>query len=721
MRKFLLVFLIICVMLGLRPLLFGEIYHDGDLHDPLEAADLEGGPIPADVYSILSNTSYVCKSGDDANKGGSIYSQKLTIQAAINACATSGGGLVRIGSGSYAEDVIVSNTVSLVGDSAQKTIITGMITIPSDYLGGLLKDVSIQAISTVGEQFVMEADMSTVFQVRLVNIAFVETALTSFTDSPIKILGGNCYFDSCSFVASSANFNGMGVASGNWMIITNDAKVKMLATAFDITSMQNTNVSFNIIQNFASNEIFIADSIVDVTFSGPCYGEIRWFADDSILAENSQHGIVRNHVHIIGDDDTCGEAEAVSASGGAVLRASGNDININGFAVNYSYEAYANSEIYINGADDIASDGQKENGGGVIRYTGSPQDSIYQIDGLRWGQNGQLWAGMPESPTLQGHNGTSFWNFCESKNATFGEAEIYNNATVEADGTVYTVVDSDSALMGMTLTMNGWADAKGDGEGSAGTLFPKSAVKSQFETTDDETGTVTLAGCEIGETYIWEILGSAKDAGKDCTDMTYWIVGGGTGTVAVVDNTDDLVTITNVAASTEMTLYCTSPNAGEDSFLNAIRISGPKGEGLDERYLRLDGQEPMSGDLQLISGTAEARVLITSDTAAAIILTTNDCRGVIRLNGDNDVIDYTLPDAEVGLVVTLANTLYDQIITVDPQAGDSIILIDGTVVTAGNAIDSSGAKNDKGTLLAIDAATWMLFSEQNTWTDGGAD
>ena len=142
--------------------------------------------------------------------------------------------------------------------------------------------------------------------------------------------------------------------------------------------------------------------------------------------------------------------------------------------------------------------------------------------------------------------------------------------------------------MGMTLTVNGWADAKGDGENADGTLFPALAVKSEFETLDDQTGTVTLAGCEIGETYVWEILGSAKDATKDCTDMTYWIVGGGTGTVDVVDNTDTLVYITNVATTASMILYCTSPNAGEDSFLNAIRISGPAGDGLDDKYAALD-------------------------------------------------------------------------------------------------------------------------------------
>jgi len=112
---------------------------------------------------------------------------------------------------------------------------------------------------------------------------------------------------------------------------------------------------------------------------------------------------------------------------------------------------------------------------------------------------------------------------------------------------------------------------------------------------------------------------------------------------------------------------------------------------------------------------------VTLDTVAATNLIVADCLGKVRINGDDDVIDYTLPAAQAGLVVSFANHLYARVITVDSGAGDIIILNNGTALTAADAADSSGAIDDKGTFVAVDGTYWILFSEQNVWVDGGVD
>jgi len=122
-----------------------------------------------------------------------------------------------------------------------------------------------------------------------------------------------------------------------------------------------------------------------------------------------------------------------------------------------------------------------------------------------------------------------------------------------------------------------------------------------------------------------------------------------------------------------------------------------------------------------VNGELTGKTKITVDTNDAVVLASTDCYGEIWINGDDDAQDYTLPAASKGLTVTFANALYAQVITVDASAGDKIILNDGTALAAANAADSSGAADDKGTFVAIDGEYWMIFSEQNAWTDGGAD
>jgi hypothetical protein len=118
--------------------------------------------------------------------------------------------------------------------------------------------------------------------------------------------------------------------------------------------------------------------------------------------------------------------------------------------------------------------------------------------------------------------------------------------------------------------------------------------------------------------------------------------------------------------------------------------------------------------LNIITGFSES----TLHTAATVVLDVSDCNNELHINNDADVIDFTLPPAEAGLVVMF----YDKaggVITVDTATGDEICL-NGTDLTAGYSIDSPGAVGDFIVLFAIDGTHWVTLGQIGTWIDGGA-
>ena len=116
----------------------------------------------------------------------------------------------------------------------------------------------------------------------------------------------------------------------------------------------------------------------------------------------------------------------------------------------------------------------------------------------------------------------------------------------------------------------------------------------------------------------------------------------------------------------------------------------------------------------------EELINITLDTDATVTLTSSDCVNAIRVNNDDDVIDYTLPNAETGLSI-LIQSMYAQVVTIDCYDTNESIVLDGTTLTAGNAIDSPGTAGDYVNLVAISATQWVVIGRSGTWVDGGAD
>lgn len=128
---------------------------------------------------------------------------------------------------------------------------------------------------------------------------------------------------------------------------------------------------------------------------------------------------------------------------------------------------------------------------------------------------------------------------------------------------------------------------------------------------------------------------------------------------------------------------------------------------------------PKDGALNT-SGTIQGLVASTLDTAATITLASTDVRGAWRFNGDNDVIDYTLPAVAAGMSVCIGNITFAQVITIDVDSLDYIIL-DGVALTQGNAIDSPGAATAEICFIGIDSNYWKAVGKVGTWVDGGAD
>ena len=138
--------------------------------------------------------------------------------------------------------------------------------------------------------------------------------------------------------------------------------------------------------------------------------------------------------------------------------------------------------------------------------------------------------------------------------------------------------------------------------------------------------------------------------------------------------------------------------------------------------LFLFAQMNLSNNAVAISSDGELTVKsdITLDTDPTIVLTAAMCKNAIRINNDADVIDYTLPGAEIGLVVMFYD-IGGGVITIDPVDGTDTIYLDGTAITAGYAIDSPGVVGNFICLIAIDGTRWITAGRSGTWIDGGAN
>lgn len=106
---------------------------------------------------------------------------------------------------------------------------------------------------------------------------------------------------------------------------------------------------------------------------------------------------------------------------------------------------------------------------------------------------------------------------------------------------------------------------------------------------------------------------------------------------------------------------------------------------------------------------------VTLHTAATVILDITDCNNEIHVNNDADVIDFTLPPCEAGLVVAFLGKATG-VITVDPFDGVDKIWLEGADGGAGNEMESDGTVGKYVVLIGLDDTSWYALPiETLTW------
>jgi hypothetical protein len=130
--------------------------------------------------------------------------------------------------------------------------------------------------------------------------------------------------------------------------------------------------------------------------------------------------------------------------------------------------------------------------------------------------------------------------------------------------------------------------------------------------------------------------------------------------------------------------------------------------------------------LTTVSGPLGYGVNVSLDTAATVTCTANATAstgvyGNHHYNNDADVIKYILPAVVAGMSVTIGNTdvAASTVITIEIDGSDKIVL-NGTLLDAGDTIDSPASAGASITLIGIDGVRWNTINRTGTWIDGGA-
>ncbi len=198
---------------------------------------------------------------------------------------------------------------------------------------------------------------------------------------------------------------------------------------------------------------------------------------------------------------------------------------------------------------------------------------------------------------------------------------------------------------------------------------------------------------------------SGGDGAEDGSIFIQAMLGGTEITVIEWDSDTEVLTLGDSATGEDLTLDFDSGTANE------VKISSNSG------VTEID----LSAISVITTGNIQGGIAITSTTAATLALTSANTLGDMHINGDADVIDYTLPAAVEGLSACFYAGGNANVITIDSFDGVDTIYLNGASVGAGDAIDSAGGAGDFICLIAVDATNWHTLGRSGTWVDGGVD
>jgi len=116
---------------------------------------------------------------------------------------------------------------------------------------------------------------------------------------------------------------------------------------------------------------------------------------------------------------------------------------------------------------------------------------------------------------------------------------------------------------------------------------------------------------------------------------------------------------------------------------------------------------------------ANYTILTDSDIAGDAITAAQAKNGCIILANKGSASEYDIVSVAAGYAIYIkAATAHT--ITLDPDDSDAFVLIDGTVVTAGNSIVSDGSKGASLLLVAFDATYLWVMAQVGAWSDVGS-
>jgi hypothetical protein len=294
------------------------------------------------------------------------------------------------------------------------------------------------------------------------------------------------------------------------------------------------------------------------------------------------------------------------------------------------------------------------------------------------------------------------------------DASIVAASTDTGDGSE----DTDLAInvqVASTLTQRFFIDADGKTkiEGAPLQVDDPIFIKEQAEADAD----VEAYGQIWVDTATPNVLYFTDDAGTD-----FQLGAAGAGDVSDVGDCNTGAAFTGACgtqldSNTDIIMLIDADTGGTESFQIEDGDNGMIFE------ISSDGPVDAKSLNFITTGTITGNVNVVLDATTSDSPSGSDLRGSMLVYSNAGVVTITLPDVDtVGLGASAC--FYDSdttaIIKIEIDNGDKILL-DDTLLDAGDTIDSPGDLGDFICLMAIDVdTTWATLGKRGTWIDGGA-
>jgi hypothetical protein len=573
-----------------------------------------------------------------------------TIQSAVNAANSAGGGMVWIQSGTYTEDLTLYDGIALFGDGEQNTTIVGTHTPPTS--GTLnINRVTFQDATAIFSS-AAAGTTSIIVEDSTVNVTNGFTFDLDNWTGLIAVFnigngGTNDGFLNNSGGASFAAFStGVGNGTGQTMVISGDCFVTTSDIECPIDFQTGSTGTF-------ATSIFLAPITLSNDSALDFYNSSFVGGASAAITMSSSGNCSFNGCEVSSSNNP-----SIAGSGAGTLSLNGiNFLDNAAIAATVTLSSATTSNGTFNTLDqaagltisssDIDADGTDSN----IDITLTPKGTgSVVID------NNGLTSGAGTDLKLSSASGQDIVS-------TLGDSAGATNFIVEAlDGTDLFTVVSDGTISFSTLTVTG-AFTQSGGTASLN-------ASSNFNTvinTGTSTGTVTVGSANAGAITVDTGAGISLDA---ATASNFTVTGA----------SQDL-TLSSIGGSVKMS--ATEDAAGAIALTanggtsETITVTASQGVGVDSITL-----DSTAGGLTLSAGLASADAINLAASAGGVdidgalqvnIASSQNAADAVRINASAGGIDIDAAGA-AGEDITLDNAAGSIVLTAAEAAADSIVL-----------------------------------------------